>query len=105
MESPQTAPKLAFGLKKASSSVSTSTHPPTKKAKLENVFNTEEDEVEQKPKRKLVPIDYSEEDDDKEKKMSSDDRKKMIENLVSSIPTVKEEVFAYELKWEAIDKV
>ena len=29
----------------------------------------------------------------------------MIQNLVNSIPTTKEEVFAYELKWEQIDQV
>ncbi len=133
-ESPQLAPKLAFGLskKKTSSSASSSTLPPSKKPKLENVFSMEEDEVELKPKRKLVPIDYSSEGEEKdserpsreeregvkgepaslvasaslgERKLSTEEKKKVVQTLVNTIPTSKDEVFAYELKWEAIDKV
>ena len=29
----------------------------------------------------------------------------MIQTLVKGIPTTKEELFEYELKWEAIDQV
>ena len=117
-ESPSVSvPKLAFGLKKASSS---SSGPVAKKSKLERVFNMEDD-VEQRPKKKLVPIDYS--DDDRaggvsrplladqlalrgdSQKISPEERKRRAQTLVNSIPTDKEEVFEYELKWEAIDKV
>ena len=129
-ESPQTATKLTFGLKKSSGSGGgAATLPPAKKAKLEKVFNPMEDEREKKTKKKLVPIDYSEEEEQavgvvggrrgsasadeaarkgstaEEHKMGSEERKKMIQNLVNSIPTSKDDVFAYELKWEAIDKV
>ena len=129
--SPQTAPKLAFGLvKKSLSSGNSVSVPPSKKAKLEHVFSMEEDELELKPKKKLVPIQYSEEEQQAvgrtnktalataasrsqsttrqpldERKISPEERKKMIQNLVNSIPTTKEEVFAYELKWEQIDQV
>ena len=129
--SPQTAPKLAFGLvKKSLGSGNSVSLPPSKKAKLEHVFSTEEDELELKPKKKLVPIQYSEEEQQavgrtnkpapvaatsrsqstsrqplEERKISPEERKKMIQNLVNSIPTTKEEVFAYELKWEQIDQV
>ena len=118
-ESPQTGMKLTFGLKKSSSSGSgTAALPPAKKAKLDKVFNPMEDERERKIKKKLVPIDYSEEEEQavdvdgrrgstsaEEHKVGSEERKKMIQNLVNSIPTSKEDVFAYDLKWEAIDKV
>lgn len=128
--SPQTAPKLAFGLmKKSSSSGGNPSLPPPKKAKLEHVFSTEEDEAEWKPKKKLIPIEYSEEEQQavgrtnktaqvpsksqrgsakqphEDRKITTEERKKMIQNLVNSIPTTKDEVFAYELKWEQIDKV
>lgn len=129
--SPQTAPKLAFGLvKKSLGSGNSVSVPPSKKVKLEHVFSTEEDELELKPKKKLVPIQYSEEEQQavgrtnktalatstsrsqstarqplEERKISPEERKKMIQNLVNSIPTTKEEVFAYELKWEQIDQV
>ena len=127
-ESPQTGMKLTFGLKKSGSGTGAATLPPAKKAKLEKVFNPMEDDREKKTKKKLVPIDYSEEEEEavgmvgrrgstsvdeaarrvstaEEHKMGSEERKKMIQNLVNSIPTSKDDVFAYELKWEAIDKV
>lgn len=143
-DSPQTA-KLAFGLKKTTSGASGNI-PPAKKSKLESIFSTEDEEVELKPKKKLVPIDYSDEDDqstataggvvggkavqskhgkggDKEgendvsmklallkpadsgKKLSNEERKKLVQTLVNNIPTSKEEVFKYEMKWDQIDQV
>lgn len=127
-DSPQVAPKLIFGLRKSSTSASGTSLPPAKKTKLESVFNAKDDDAEERPKRKLVPIDYSEEEqaavrdgdgrkpsedkraersksDASSKKVPAEERKKMIQNLVNSIPTTKEGVFSYELKWDAIDKV
>ena len=137
-DSPQPA-KLAFGLKKTTSSASGS-GPPAKKSKLESIFSTEDEEIEHKPKKKLVPIDYSDDDDqstaagdregrgsqsklgkegdsdvsvklallkpaDSGKKLSSEERKKLVQTLVNNIPTSKEEVFKYEIKWDQIDQV
>lgn len=144
-DSPQMA-KLAFGLKKTTGGASGNI-PPAKKSKLESIFSTEDEEVELKPKKKLVPIDYSDEDDqstaavgggdvgmkasqskhgkggDKEgendmsmklallkpadsgKKLSNEERKKLVQTLVNNIPTSKEEVFKYEMKWDQIDQV
>ena len=119
-ESPSLAmTKLTFGLRKASSS-GASGLPVAKKPKLEGVFNTEADDAEEKPKKRLVPIDYSDEDREGSGarasladklglrgggRISPDERKKRAQMLVNSIPTDKEEVFDYQLKWEAIDKV
>lgn len=120
-DSPLTS-KLAFGLKMASKSF-TSTSLASggkKKSKLDTVFSSEADEVEQKPKRRIVPIDYSDEEDSREngslrldgsssvrgsKKLTVDERKKMVHNLVNSIPSSKEEVFQYILRWEQLDAV
>lgn len=144
-DSPQMA-KLAFGLKKTTSGASGNIAP-AKKSKLESIFSTEDEEVELKPKKKLVPIDYSDEDEqstaagggggvgekatqskhgksgDKEgendvsmklallkpadsgKKLSNEERKKLVQTLVNNIPTSKEEVFKYEMKWDQIDQV
>lgn len=41
----------------------------------------------------------------KDRKLTSDERKRMTQTLVNSIPTTKEEVFQYQLKWDQIDKV
>jgi hypothetical protein len=75
--------------------------------KLEAVFNSEEDSSSnQAPKRKLVPLDYSEE----EKKAvatakSAEQKKKNIKSLIERIPTAKNELFAYTLDWECVDQV
>lgn len=169
-----TQPKLAFGLKKSTPNSNSSgaalaaQGPPAKPSKLGRVFTSEEDEVEKKPKKKLVPIEYSDEEgeeptnisassrrspaggrkrsrhhssssgkgssssrrrssgnrdvgivmrgsslssgdgmmeDMKDRKLTADERKKMVQTLVNNIPTSKEEVFEYQLKWDQIDKV
>ena len=142
-DSPQ-APKLTFGLtKKTTSGRSGTPATATTKSKLESIFSTEDEEMELKPKKKLVPIDYSDEEQeqgttnndhgrkregggkmereggesdvsiklallkpaDSGKKLSSEERKKLVQTLVNNIPTSKEEVFKYELKWDQIDQV
>ena len=153
--------KLAFGLKKTGSTNQSQPLAVTavQTAKLDRVFASEDDDVESKPKKKLVPIEYSDEEDEedgygrspdgrkrrshrssgkgssrrssnhhgseigvvdrgfslsstegllediKDRKLTSDERKKVTQRLVNSIPTTKEEVFQYELKWDQIDKV
>ena len=145
-DSPQ-APKLTFGLTKKSTGGRSGTPAgATTKSKLESIFSTEDEEMELKPKKKLVPIDYSDEEQehgtnndhnrkkegrgkrerereggggesdvsmklallkpaDSGKKLSSEERKKLVQTLVNNIPTSKEEVFKYELKWDQIDQV
>ena len=71
------------------------------------MFNSEEDSSgTQAPKRKLVPLDYSEE----EKKAvatakSAEQKKKSIKSLIERIPTAKNELFGYALDWECVDQV
>ena len=137
-ESPQPA-KLAFELTKktTASSHQSGSKPSAKKSKLESIFSTDDEDLDVKPKKKLVPIDYSDEEDqgradegrnrrskgekegdgdvsmklallkpaDSGKKLSSEERKKLVQTLVNNIPTSKEEVFKYELKWDQIDQV
>ena len=38
-------------------------------------------------------------------RIPSDEKKRMVQTLVKGIPTTKEELFEYELKWDAIDQV
>eukprot|EP00731_Ephydatia_muelleri_P028042 Em0019g915a len=107
--SPHSGPKFAFGFGRKSSLVSSSSCVASeKKAKLETVFNPDEDEgLGSKPKIKLVPIEYTEEEQQavgRTNKIPKEEKNKMVQNLVNSIPTAKEELFAYELKWETIDK-
>ena len=140
-DSPQ-APKLTFGLTKKTAGGQSGAVPSTKKSRLESIFSTEDEDIELKPKKKLVPIDYSDEEEqgttndehskrrdggkgggeregdsdvsmklallkpaDSGKKLTSEERKKLVQSLVNNIPTSKEEVFKYELKWDYIDQV
>lgn len=61
-----------------------------------------------KKQRKLVPIEYSEEEQQavgRSNHMSSDERKGLVQNLIKSIPTEKDELFEYEVKWDCLDDV
>ena len=40
-----------------------------------------------------------------ERRIPAEEKKKMIQTLVKGIPTTREELFEYELKWDAIDQV
>ncbi len=108
--SPQVS-KFSIGLKKATSYKSSppSNPPQSQTTKLEAVFSAETDEVEEKPKKMLVPIDYSDDEENapyaKDRRLSTEDKKKMVQNLVNSIPSSKEEVFKYTLRWEQMDSV
>ena len=90
-----------------------------------NVLGAEEEGEIDAPKKKLASIQQIEKEQRDERrgalerevsemaaKYSGDDRrippdekKKMIQTLVKGIPTTKEELFEYELKWDAIDQV
>ena len=161
-------PKLVFGLKKQNANSNSN-----QLSKLEGVFTSEDNDAEEKPKKKLVPIEYSDDEmpldtrdgkghhrrkrerddsdrggsdesrspksqrsrhssssrsggnrrDDRgggrgsagdnilidesvrDRKLTPDERKKVVQQLVNNIPTSKEEVFQYQLKWSQIDKV
>lgn len=186
--------KLVFGMKKTA--VVTNSSNQSSKSKLDIVFSTEDNDVERKPKKKLVPIEYSDdegpvdngdrrvdagggrggdkggggdgergggsfgrspkssgsrrsrrssgrmsrgsrderggdkgsngggevgivmrgrgglgdgivgvEEGVKDRKLTPEERKKVVQQLVNNIPTAKEEVFKYDLKWDQIDKV
>ena len=170
LESPSQT-KLAFGMKKMTV-VSTNSHQSSvvaqTKSKVESVFAIEDNDVEQQPKKKLVPIEYSDDEEEgtagrrsgeasgswrpsgragrnsrdersgarkdgksggevgivayernesgdvgvlgaeegaRNRKLPHEERKKLVQQLVGSIPTVKEEVFQYDLKWHQIDRV
>lgn len=86
-----------------------------KKLTVEQVFNQDEDGGDHGPKkRKLVPIDYSEEEMKavssvaKETKVVSnvaEEKRKSIKSLIEKIPTEKKELFAYQLDWSVVDNV
>lgn len=73
------------------------------------VFNSEEDSTaNQAPKRKLVPLDYSEEEMKavgNSAAKTAEEKKKSIKSLIERIPTAKDELFAYSLDWECVDQV
>ncbi|KAG0469258.1 hypothetical protein HPP92_018586 [Vanilla planifolia] len=89
-----------------------------KRATVPSVFNQEDDEdVDEKKMRPLVPIDYSNEElqavkekvhdkvIEREEKMKSENRKLLdAKQLIDMIPKTKEELFAYEINWTIYDK-
>ena len=78
----------------------------TKQKKGLGVFNTDEDDHEEGPKRKPITLPPVEEDKQVEsKKYTSEERKKLMKSLVDSIPTSKGDLFSYQIKWEYLDQV
>lgn len=75
-----------------------------------DVFNSDDEEVAVAKRRKLVPLEYSE--DEKAavlptpvKPASAEEKRKCIKNLIERIPTAKDELFAYKLDWSMVDPV
>ena len=89
-----------------------------KKMTVDDVFNNDDEEVTQMKKRKLVPLDYT----DEEKAAvppsamhlnalataaatSAEEKRKSIKNLIERIPTAKDDLFAFSLDWSMVDSV
>ena len=75
------------------------------------MFNQDDDDaVEVKKKRKLVPLDFEEEKKPvslslPNKPTTAEEKRKCIKNLIERIPTAKDELFAYPLDWSMVDSV
>lgn len=87
-------------------------------AAVDSVFNKfDEEEAEEAPKkRKLVPLDYSEDErgglglDGAEVTgsrpgVNTEEKRKHIKSLIEKIPTDKQELFNYPLDWNMVDMV
>lgn len=72
-----------------------------RKLKVSDVFNQDDDEEEVPKKRKLVPIEYTNEEQNAMR--SQEDKRKMVRALIEKIPTKKEDLFDYNLDWSMID--
>ncbi|KAK6997940.1 RNA-binding protein 25 [Biomphalaria glabrata] len=76
-----------------------------KKLTMADVFNQDDDDNMEPKKRKLIPIDY---DDDKsmsgDKKATAEEKRQKIKQLIESIPTAKEELYAYTVDWDIVDQ-
>ncbi|XP_067278632.1 RNA-binding protein 25-like isoform X2 [Pseudorasbora parva] len=85
-------------------------------AVVDSVFNKfDDEETEEAPKkRKLVPLDYSEDErgglslDGAEVTgsrpgVNTEEKRKNIKSLIEKIPTVKQELFNYPLDWNMVD--
>jgi RNA-binding protein 25 len=78
---------------------------------VEQAFSAEP-EVEQvaddKSKRKLVPLEYTEEEQQAVGRSNipqADKKKKSIKSLIEHIPTTKDELFGYKIEWSVVDEV
>ena len=90
--------------------------PKRKKLTRDEVFNQDEDEDESEgpKKRKLVPLDYTEEERrvapvppivPMPRPTTAEEKRRCIKNLIERIPTAKEELFAFPLDWAMVDSV
>ena len=128
IDSPRAGVKMSFGVrgKGAGGNNGSNSSTPLGKRTMDNVLGGEDEGELSAPKRMLASIKQIEREQRSEKralerevvgrmarrfsgedrkKIPADERKKMIQTLVSGIPTTKEELFEYELKWDAIDQV
>ncbi len=81
---------------------------------MEGIFSHEEEKEEVKPKKKLYTLTSSSKGSHFTAAMAdmphggvvtAEDRKKLIQSLVSSIPSKRDELFNWDLKWNQIDQV
>jgi hypothetical protein len=81
---------------------------------LPEVFGGEEEQEDVKPKKKVYSLMSNPNSAHittamvlapSEEKMNIEDRKKLVQSLVNSIPSRREELFNWDLKWDYIDKV
>lgn len=99
--------KLGFsGLKLGNSTASPVEGNSGKRKKLTvgDVFNQDDDDSSDgAKKRKLVPLDYDDDKSDK-KPTTAEEKRARIKHLIESIPTAKDELFAYPLDWNIVDQ-
>ena len=85
---------------------------------IDDMFNNDEEEVAQTKKRKLVPLDYTDEERAAvppsqahltalatAAATSAEEKRKSIKNLIDRIPTAKDDLFAFSLDWSMVDSV
>jgi len=85
---------------------------------VDDMFNNDDEEVTQMKKRKLVPLDYTEEEKAAvppsqahltalatAAATSAEEKRKSIKNLIERIPTAKDDLFAFSLDWSMVDSV
>ncbi|VBB25945.1 unnamed protein product [Acanthocheilonema viteae] len=76
---------------------------PSASSHLNGVFGFEEnDEDAAFRKKKLKPFEITEED--RIQAMTSEERKQMIKDLIDRIPTAKNDLFAFPINWNYVDK-
>ncbi|MCP9264697.1 DNA primase large subunit [Dirofilaria immitis] len=76
---------------------------PSTSSHLNGIFGFEEnDEDAAFQKKKLKPFEITEED--RIQAMTSEERKQMIKDLIDRIPTAKNDLFAFPINWNYVDK-
>ena len=76
--------------------------PKRKKLPVADIFNQEDDDDGDKPKKKLKPLPPPTTDNKKDNK-SADEKRKHIKSLIEKIPTDKNDLFAYNIDWDLVD--
>ncbi|XP_005106351.1 RNA-binding protein 25 isoform X2 [Aplysia californica] len=77
-----------------------------KKLTVGDVFNQDDDDNGEPKKRKLVPLDYDEEKSTptEKKTATAEEKRQKIKLLIESIPTAKDELYAFTVDWDIVDQ-
>jgi RNA-binding protein 25 len=96
--------KLMTPVAKTESDADKAKSKPKANAAAAAVFaGADEDDDTNKKKRELIPLNYSDDEEDVEKKLEK--KKRKVKELVSAIPTEKEALWKYEIRWDELNEV
>ena len=93
------------GKKAAAAPVVSSPCPERPKRTVADIFNTMDDEESGSKKRRRLPTLNDDDENSTSRLLSSEEKKKQIRDLISEIPTSRDELFSFTIEWEFVDKV
>jgi RNA-binding protein 25 len=75
--------------------------PESKKRAVPDIFSSQDDDEQSSSKKRRLP--KLDDEDENSQKSSSEEKKRKIQELISQIPTSKEELFAVDIDWSFVD--
>lgn len=86
-----------------STSQTSSPCPERLKRNVPDIFNTNDDEETSSRKRRRLPT-LHDDDSSSSRLLTSEEKKKQIKELISEIPTARDQLFSYTIDWDFVDK-
>ena len=99
---------FSFAGKRGAAAPSTSQNsspcPERLKRNVPDIFNTNEEDETSSRKRRRLPTLHDDDDSSSSRLLTSEEKKKQIKELISEIPTAKDQLFSYTIEWDFVDK-